>query len=72
MDIDDLDIDVIGEEEYYKLIDIEEERAKLSPKYKIITYPLTQDTCWFNALIVSIFYSKYSRDLLIDSLNELF
>jgi hypothetical protein len=31
---------------------------------KVITIPQTSDICWFNAILMAIFYSQYSRKLL--------
>jgi hypothetical protein len=31
---------------------------------KVITIPQTRDTCWFNAILMAIFYSQHSRKLL--------
>jgi hypothetical protein len=33
----------------------------------VVTIPQTLSTCWFNAILMSIFYSQYSRKLLINT-----
>lgn len=33
----------------------------------VITIPQNETTCWFNTILMSIFYSEYSRKLLINS-----
>jgi hypothetical protein len=38
---------------------------------KVITLPQTAGTCWFNALLMSIFYSEYSRNLLKQKIKKL-
>lgn len=55
-----------NEDDYYKFME-----SRKSPKNKIITYPLDVSTCWFNAIILTMFYSKYSRDLVKDVMDEL-
>ena len=37
----------------------------------VITIPQSVDTCWFNALLMMIFYSQYSRKLLLHYNNFL-
>ena len=33
---------------------------------KVLTFKQYLGTCWFNALIMSLFYSQYSRKLLLE------
>lgn len=33
----------------------------------VITIPQTRETCWFNSILMSLFYSQYSRKLLINT-----
>jgi len=40
------------------------EEDKLVSCENIITIPQTRGTCWFNAILMSIFYSQHSRKLL--------
>lgn len=55
-----------NEDDYYKYM-----ANRKSPKDKIITWPLDVSTCWFNAIILTMFYSKYSRDLVKDVMDEI-
>lgn len=55
-----------NEDDYYKYME-----NRKSPKDKIITYPLDVSTCWFNAIVLTMFYSKYSRDMVKDVMNEM-
>ena len=32
---------------------------------KIVTIPIYQSTCWFNSILMALFYSQYSRKLLL-------
>jgi hypothetical protein len=33
----------------------------------VATIPQTRNTCWFNALLMALFYSQYSRELLLNT-----
>lgn len=63
---DPYDIESWGDEEdcYY-------EKMTNTPGKNIITFPLDHSTCWFNAIILTMFYSRYSRDLIKDALTEI-
>jgi len=37
----------------------------------ITSYPQYEGTCWFNVVIMSIFYSQYSRPLIIKNMHHL-
>ena len=48
-------------------------KGDVSPKNceLIISYPQYSGTCWFNVIIMSMFYSQYCRPLMINHINYL-